>query len=222
LNYSGENLKDFYNKEYFDNYYGNIRNYDWYRKILSIIVKNGIPGISLELGCGLGFLGEIGKNWGMNFINIDISSAAIERNPDFDLTIADITKKIPVLDGSVHNVIMNQIFEHIDSNLVDYVLSEIKRVLVPGGKLFIFAPSKYNKKESSKPDHINLISQSKLEKIVNNSGFEDILPIEFGANNIFTNSRLEQRLVSIFYHNIFKFDQLNRSASCIATNPNNS
>jgi len=215
-------LKDFYNKEYFDNYYGNIRNYDWYRKILSIIVKNGIPGISLELGCGLGFLGEIGKNWGMNFINIDISSAAIERNPDFDLTIADITKKIPVLDGSVHNVIMNQIFEHIDSNLVDYVLSEIKRVLVPGGKLFIFAPSKYNKKESSKPDHINLISQSKLEKIVNNSGFEDILPIEFGANNIFTNSRLEQRLVSIFYHNIFKFDQLNRSASCIATNPNNS
>ena len=222
MNYSGENLKDFYNKEYFDNYYGNIRNYDWYRKILSIIVKNGIPGISLELGCGLGFLGEIGKNWGMNFINIDISSAAIERNPDFDLTIADITKKIPVLDGSVHNVIMNQIFEHIDSNLVDYVLSEIKRVLVPGGKLFIFAPSKYNKKESSKPDHINLISQSKLEKIVNNSGFEDILPIEFGANNIFTNSRLEQRLVSIFYHNIFKFDQLNRSASCIATNPNNS
>ncbi len=215
-------MKDFYNKEYFDNYYGNIRNYDWYRKILSIIVKNGIPGISLELGCGLGFLGEIGKNWGMNFINIDISSAAIERNPDFDLTIADITKKIPVLDGSVHNVIMNQIFEHIDSNLVDYVLSEIKRVLVPGGKLFIFAPSKYNKKESSKPDHINLISQSKLEKIVNNSGFEDILPIEFGANNIFTNSRLEQRLVSIFYHNIFKFDQLNRSASCIATNPNNS
>ena len=215
-------MKDFYNKEYFDNYYGNIRNYDWYRKILSIIVKNGIPGISLELGCGLGFLGEIGKNWGMNFINIDISSAAIERNPAFDLTIADITKKIPVLDGSVHNVIMNQIFEHIDSNLVDYVLSEIKRVLVPGGKLFIFAPSKYNKKESSKPDHINLISQSKLEKIVNNSGFEDILPIEFGANNIFTNSRLEQRLVSIFYHNIFKFDQLNRSASCIATNPNNS
>ena len=183
-------------------------------------MKYGKPGITLDLGCGLGILGEIGEKWGMKFINIDTSTVSLDRNPEFELTIGDVKESIPISDESVYNVILNQVLEHIDKNIISTVLNNVKRVLVPGGKLFIFSPSIYNKIEREKPDHINLVGQSELENILARSGFRDIVSIGFSGNNLITKTRIEQRLLGLIYHNILKLDILNRSSSCVGTKPN--
>ena len=213
--------KDIYNKKYFDHYYGDKVDFGFYNNILSLLIKYGCPGISLDLGCGLGYLGEIGNEWGIDIINMDLTTISLERNRDLKLIVSDITKKIDLPEESIHNVIMNNVFEHLDKNRIHSVLDNIKRILLPGGKLFIIAPSKYNIIETKKYGHINLVGQSELENILDGLGFKEIIPIFFGANTFFTNSRLEGRIVEMIYNNLMKLDMLNKSASCIATKPIN-
>jgi SAM-dependent methyltransferase len=62
------------------------------------------------------------------------------RNLDDMILVYDIRKGLPFENGSVDVVYHSHILEHIDRELVDAFLKEIKRVLVPGGKHRIAVP----------------------------------------------------------------------------------
>ncbi|MDC8004593.1 methyltransferase domain-containing protein [Aureisphaera galaxeae] len=49
-------------------------------------------------------------------------------------------ESLPFEDATFHAVIMNEVFEHLNANLIT-VIEDIKRVMVPGGKLFISTPN---------------------------------------------------------------------------------
>jgi glycosyltransferase involved in cell wall biosynthesis len=95
------------------------------------------PGSLLDLGCGKpcdsmpdgAFLRELGRGVGL------------DRKPcegPFEFKQGDI-HRLPFPDASFDNVTAMEIFEHADD--LDRVLSEVDRVLRPGGKLIVSAPA---------------------------------------------------------------------------------
>lgn len=96
----------------------------------------------LELGCGGGFMAEALARAGAETIGIDPSGRAVEAareharvaNLEIDYRVG-AGERIPLPDGAVDCVVCVDVLEHVDS--VDAVLSEITRVLKPGG-LFLF------------------------------------------------------------------------------------
>jgi ubiquinone/menaquinone biosynthesis C-methylase UbiE len=96
----------------------------------------------LEAGCGLGrwmiFLSE--NDYVMS--GIDISESSIESlrklKPDIDLTVGDI-KKMPYDDDEFDAVLSDGVVEH-DRNGPNEMLSEMYRVLKPGGVMLIIVP----------------------------------------------------------------------------------
>lgn len=49
-------------------------------------------------------------------------------------------EKLPFVDQTFEVIIMNEVFEHLNTNLIE-VINEIKRILKPEGKLFISTPN---------------------------------------------------------------------------------
>ena len=98
--------------------------------------------VVLDLGCGGGFMSEALAREGADVIGVDPSGPAVEAareharesNLRIDYRVGT-GERIPLPDESVDCVVCVDVLEHVDS--VDDVLSEITRVLKPGG-LFLF------------------------------------------------------------------------------------
>jgi 2-polyprenyl-6-hydroxyphenyl methylase/3-demethylubiquinone-9 3-methyltransferase len=96
----------------------------------------------LDLGCGGGFMAEALARSGADTIGVDPSRLAVEaareharlENLAIDYRVGT-GEHIPLPDAAVDCVVCVDVLEHVDS--VDAVLSEITRVLKPGG-LFLF------------------------------------------------------------------------------------
>ena len=84
--------------------------------------------MKLNLGCG-----KIHKE---NFINADIVEPA-------DI-IFDVTKGIPYRDENFERVEADNLMEHLDADQFKFVMNEIHRVLIKGGKLWIRVPDAEN------------------------------------------------------------------------------
>jgi len=69
-----------------------------------------------------------------DYINIDIQERV---NPDL---VCDVTKGLPYEDNSVDEVRAFDFLEHIEPDKVISVITEIWRVLKPGGKFQSFTP----------------------------------------------------------------------------------
>ena len=80
----------------------------------------------LDIGCG--------KNTSPDFINLDYNWA-----PGVDI-VWDITKGIPIEDGSLDGIFSEHCFEHISLRDLDFVLAECFRILAPQGTIRIVMP----------------------------------------------------------------------------------
>jgi SAM-dependent methyltransferase len=96
----------------------------------------------LDLGCGDGFFAQ--TVFGRLDAGIDMDEGevgrAIRRGTYDQALIADATK-MPFKNGSFNTVISNCVMEHIPD--IDGVLSEVNRVLKPGGRLLTTVPTEY-------------------------------------------------------------------------------
>lgn len=88
----------------------------------------------LDLGCGAGMLALL-KRKGVTLTGIDLSSEcahAAKRN-GYDSTVTGLLSKLPFPDNSFDYVVSLDVIGHVPFEEKDAVLSEIKRVLRPGG-----------------------------------------------------------------------------------------
>lgn len=81
----------------------------------------------------------------LTLIAVDISGNELESNTMVDKKIvADVTKKIPMRDGSANMVISSSVLEHFHGkNAQDNFIKNAKRVLKSGGYFIHVFPSKY-------------------------------------------------------------------------------
>jgi len=98
-----------------------------YNDIFDRIASRTVPGITLEIGGGIGNL----KDQIDNLISSDIQFA-----PWLDL-VAD-AQKLPFRDGALSNIVMLDVLHHIEFPAL--LFREASRVLRPGGRIVMVEP----------------------------------------------------------------------------------
>lgn len=96
---------------------------------------------ALDLGCGDGRMGEL---LGASRLTVaDVSRVALararERLPDADAVALDPDAPLPLPDGGFDVVLCAETLEHVRD--VQLLLSEVRRVLRPGGRLAVTTPA---------------------------------------------------------------------------------
>lgn len=92
-------------------------------------------GVVLDVGCGIGEVARLmhEARQDLEFVLLNRSQAQLDLCPDFEKLHAD-AHAIPMPDASVDAVMACYVMGHLDK---DRALSEMRRVLKPGGVLFI-------------------------------------------------------------------------------------
>ncbi len=137
---------------------------------------------ALDLGCGSGdFTRELAAA-GANAVGVEVAAAALERaaarHPELDFRIAPIVGPLPFEDCSFELVWASEVIEHVADTA--RWLSEVRRVLSPGGRLLLSTPSHGRLRVAvggierfSEPlgDHLHLYTRASLCELLEEFGF---------------------------------------------------
>jgi SAM-dependent methyltransferase len=100
------------------------------------------PPAALEVGCGDGFFSENLVKLGCKVTGIDLSpvgvAKAAARAPAGTFQVHDLTQPLPFADDSFDVAWCSEVLEHLFSPLS--TLTEVHRVLKPGGRLLATVP----------------------------------------------------------------------------------
>lgn len=205
-------------KKYYEDHYLS-RNWMAYRNILSKLVLTQTPGRVLDLGAGLGYFVEACTKWGIDCEGLEGSIDAVlmakSRINDLKISYGLLSDELPYENEIFSTVILNQVIEHLESNVAKKLIKEIHRVLKPGGGIIIFSPCFYNKAELYEdPTHINMYTPSALKKFICNNGFSEYLAFD-DPMAIFGKSYYGYSLAKIIFK-LTNIDRLSASANCVA------
>lgn len=125
------------------------------------IILNDEKKQFLDLGCGDQHLKKPVEDRNMNYLGLDITDV----NFEFD--------KLPLENNSIDFIVTLAVIEHISNP--DNFLSEILRVLKPGGIVYISTPNWYYsfKEFYNDPTHVKPYNPATLERILLMYGFND-------------------------------------------------
>jgi SAM-dependent methyltransferase len=97
----------------------------------------------LDLGCGAGEFAAIAAASGAELIGVDVAEAALERArrraPELDFRRTPVDGPLEFADAAFDLVWASEVIEHIADTAP--WLSEVRRVLAPGGRLLLTTPS---------------------------------------------------------------------------------
>jgi len=195
--------------DYFRKWYLS-RDWRFYRPFLAEVLQRAEPGPILDVGAGLGYLVEAAQRWGLVCHGIEGSPEAVEmgrhRYDGLNVRHHRLSDRFPFEDSMFSVAVFNQVIEHLEPAVGKSALSEIHRVLKPGGMLLLYSPSRYNEKERLEdPTHICMYSPSQLRRLATDSGFVAIEALDEPLA-LLGNTRLGRRAMT----KIFKLAPLDR------------
>ena len=144
------------------------------------------PGLSvLDLGCGEGrFAAEVARA-GASVVGAEVAQAALARagarHPELGFRLVPIDGPLPFEDGAFELVWASEVIEHVADTA--RWMSEVRRVLVPGGRLLATTPSHgrlrlalHGIERYSEPlgDHLHLYTRRSLTATLGEFGFTEI------------------------------------------------
>jgi SAM-dependent methyltransferase len=196
---------------------------DMMRKML----KPGPKERVLDIGCGNGRFVYFGRPSCAELVGIDAGARfAPEALRSVDLARGDV-RLLPFADGSFDKAFSFDVLEHLTEDGVARMLSEARRVLAPGGELFLYSHVMMSSKlalfqrgvnrlvrfldrkglvdnapeRERKSDHRNpLKSYGELEALVARTGFE-IAKIRY--YNVFFKAVIEDLMLPLVEHNLY-------------------
>ena len=132
------------------------------------------PQTVLEIGCGSGWAISY-RHQQVHYIAVDRGSlyrAELERR-GVEFHESDVaTAPLPIRDGSVDLIILNHLIEHIAE--CEFFVRQLRRVLRPGGSVYIRTPNLTRVKWSFWDDytHVKPFNPRALDQLMRTVGFE--------------------------------------------------
>ncbi|HEY1509854.1 MAG TPA: methyltransferase domain-containing protein [Solirubrobacteraceae bacterium] len=140
---------------------------------------------ALDVGCGDGrFTCELDRA-GASAVGVDVAEAAIDRAraryPQLEFRLTPIDGPLPFDDGAFDVVWASEVIEHVADTA--RWLSEVRRVLVPRGRLLVTTPSHgrllvalHGVERFSQPlgDHLHLYTRGSLRTLLQEFGFGEV------------------------------------------------
>lgn len=140
---------------------------------------------ALDVGSGTGDFTAALADAGAAPIGVEVAEAALararSRQPDRDFRLVPLDGPLPFEDGSFELVWASEVIEHVTDTA--RWLSEVRRVLVPGGRLLVTTPSHGRLRVAlggierfSEPlgDHLHLYTMRSLRTLLDEFGFAQI------------------------------------------------
>lgn len=137
----------------------------------------------LDLGCAAGAITHYLSTLGADPVGIDFEPLAIakarELFPECTFEVADATQ-LPFADASFDKTVAADFVEHILDDVFLAMCAELRRVLVPGGTLAVYAPNPRHLIERLKerdlvlaqnPTHIGLRDAGHMARVLKQGGF---------------------------------------------------
>jgi SAM-dependent methyltransferase len=114
------------------------------------LLEHASPGALLDIGCSVGYTLEAARRLGLDATGVDVSAFAVEacRARGFRAEIGAL-ERLPFPDASFALIVMKHVLEHVvDARAA---LAEVRRVLRPGGGVFIAVPHAGYRKATRDP-----------------------------------------------------------------------
>ena len=140
---------------------------------------------ALDVGCGTGEFTAALVRAGAVAVGVEVADAALERarskHPALDFRRVPFDGPLPFADGSFELVWASEVIEHVADTA--RWLSELRRVLVPMGRLLVTTPSHGRLRVAalgvdrfSEPlgDHLHLYTKSSLALLLHEFGFGEV------------------------------------------------
>jgi len=126
-----------------------------------------LTGKVLDVGCGIGDF----VRFRANTIGADINSHNVDYcvRQGLDAKLIE-DNHLSFADDSFDGVMLDNVLEHIPSDMADSVIDEIRRVLKPGGNIVVGVPGR--KGYDSDPDHKVYYTEDNLIPLFVRHGFE--------------------------------------------------
>jgi SAM-dependent methyltransferase len=139
----------------------------------------------LDLGCGAADLTAEIARVAPHTVGADVAEAALararRRHPDLDLRLVPLDGPLPFEDGAFDVVFSSEVIEHVADTA--RWLSEVRRVLAPGGRLLLTTPDHgrlrlllggVERYCDPVGDHLHLYTARSLRGLLRDFGFSDI------------------------------------------------
>ena len=134
------------------------------QRMLRRFLRPTAGDLIIDLGCGSGRSLVWNRESGANMVGIDVApyfaAQAIEEG---DLVLGDL-RRLPFADGAFAKGYALDVFEHLSREALDEVLSEIARVIRPGGRLFAYSHVRKNSPLAGGLRAVNTLARG-LERI---------------------------------------------------------
>lgn len=152
-----------------------------FMEYLAALVARRTRGPVLDVGCGAGYFLAALSGKGIDASGFDISPSVVEiakANSRTTVAVQDANQPWPYGDGSFNAVTMFDVIEHFAAH--DYVLDEARRVLAPGGSLFLITVNRSSVLRRllgtrwggfQDPDHVALFDGRRIKQAMRRSGF---------------------------------------------------
>jgi SAM-dependent methyltransferase len=140
---------------------------------------------ALDVGCGTGEFTAALVQAGAAAVGVEVAEAALERararHPGLDFRLVPLEGPLPFEDGAFELVWASEVIEHVTDT--ERWLSELRRVLVPSGRLLVTTPSHGRLRVAlggverfSEPlgDHLHLYTKRSLRTLLDEFGFAQI------------------------------------------------
>ncbi|HTP21472.1 MAG TPA: methyltransferase domain-containing protein [Solirubrobacteraceae bacterium] len=140
---------------------------------------------ALDIGCGVGEFTAAMADAGAHAIGVDVAEAALRRagvsHPGVEFELVPFDGPLPFDDGSFDLVWASEVIEHVADTA--RWLSEVRRVLAPGGRLLITTPSHGRLRVAlggverfSEPlgDHLHLYTKRSLSALLAEFDFVEV------------------------------------------------
>ena len=155
-----------------------------YRPLLGVVVRYAPPGAVLDLGAGLGMFVEVARRWGLECVGLEPSTEGVAAAADrgIDLVRGDLAERLPFGDDRFTAAVLNQVAEHITMETFRFALHETRRVLQPGGVVFVFTPTTWRRGPRKEETHVNIMAPRRVRRELESAGFTGVQSLAFGSS----------------------------------------